>query len=294
MRIVVRNTKIKIKKIPSLVLLCLLILTWHVKVFAGSEIDIKDGLLSVAAQDLRLDFILRQVAEKTNIRIVFYGSTDQRITTQINSTPVEEALKQLLSNTAFSFLYRAGKNEKGDILPVLSEIIIIPEKSGGETVYYSAKTMPSAENEPPRIVSIPTIAPKNFKPSVDQPEEKQAYGRGVFVKLEPEMIKLIAVHELFSGSNSMPVKLDSGLSQRIEEPAGLFGLAISSVDEGSILGRMGLKNGDVIRQINAERVADAHMAGEKIKKILSDLGSGPIRIEVERNATVEPIYIELN
>ncbi|WP_020585326.1 site-2 protease family protein [Desulfobacter curvatus] len=261
------------------------------------QIIVKNDVLSMDVQNIGLDTILSRVADQTDIRILFYGLPTQKITMQLDSMPLEEALKRVLKNSSVSFLYSEKKNKSGKSQVVLNEIIIISEKKGAEIVYSkSADDDAGSLNSPPAPPTEREGAPAEEETASEDnvKDTERIYGDGVFVKLTPETSRNITVQEIFSSSNTITTALNSTISQKIKTPVDQIGVKIHTVEQGSALETLGLQPDDVIRQINGEAASDASKAESIIRETIVNKADTTIKIEVERDEIIEPIYIELN
>lgn len=261
------------------------------------KIIVKDDMLSMDVQNIRLDAILSRIADQTNIRILFYGVPTQEITLKLDSVPLENALKRVLKNSSVSFLYSEEKSKSGKPQIVLNEIVIISEKKGTEIVYSKLADDNAGSLSSPPVPPTERETPPAAKETVseDKPKDSQrVYGDGVFVKLAPETSKKIALQEIFSSSNTITASLNTALSQKIEASLDRNGVKIHTVEQGSALETLGLQPDDVIRQINGEAASNASKAESIIRKTLVNKEDTIIKMEVERDEVIEPIYIELN
>jgi hypothetical protein len=62
--------------------------------------------LTSHAKNNPLKEILQTVSRQTNILLVHCGATDKPINVDLNAMPIEESLKNVLSRSNFSFLYK--------------------------------------------------------------------------------------------------------------------------------------------------------------------------------------------
>lgn len=272
-----------------------------IDVFEGpaslQQIIVNDEMLSMDVQNIRLDTILSRIAEQTDIRILFYGIPTQEVTLKLDSVPLENALKRLLKNSSVSFIYSKVKSKAGKPRIVLNEIVIITEKPGAEIVYSKlADDHADSFKAPPAPMIKKGEGPASQRQiPADKPEDRErVYGEGVFVKLAPETSQNMTVHEIFSSSNTITTSLDTDLSRKIDVPADRNGVKIHTVEQGSALETLGLLPDDVVRQINGEAASDASTAESIIRKTLVNKADTTIKMEVERDGVIEPIYIEFN
>ncbi len=260
------------------------------------KINYKDSKLAIDVKDVKLEEILSRVADLADIRIVFYGTTQQLITMEMDFTPIEQALKRLLAKSAFSFIYTEKKNTLGQLIPVIKEVVIIPEKAGMEKVFSSSNDQAGIPGPPEQdiVAEAATMVPVSPTIADSSNTETEIYGKGVFIKLEPRVLKSMTGQTLFSGANSMTAALDPDLSRKSGIEQDQNGLQIQSLEEETALEDLGLKQGDVIREINGEPIADSAQADATIQKILTNKEDTRMRIEVEREKIIEHIYVELN
>lgn len=250
----------------------------------------------VHVKETRLDEVLAEIARQMKIRIEFYGRKDHKITARMDNRPIEKGLKELLAQTDFSFVYQ--QDPSGDPgQTVLSQVVIITADAGNDPVRFDSGPAETAVQErtlPQAPVVVPALAGTPEK--VFSPDPDTVYGRGVSRKLAARQAGRMAVQNLFSAAGAVPAVLNAQLSRKAgqEDTQDAVGLAIQSVDPDSGLSGLGFEPGDVVRNINGEQIRDVQKAEQILQAGLREQGGAMIRIEVERQGRIEPIYIEVN
>lgn len=76
-------------------------------------IQIDDGLVTLAAENARLQNVLNEIATQSGFRIVQHVHLDQRVTLNIKRQSLPELLRQILANNSYQ-LYQAPTNYSND------------------------------------------------------------------------------------------------------------------------------------------------------------------------------------
>jgi len=87
------------------------------------SVRIEDNLLTVKAQDITLEKVLREIAHQASIKIVVDGRTAEAlISADFSGIPLEKGLKRLTRDMSFAFIYGPKTAETEE--PKIREIII--------------------------------------------------------------------------------------------------------------------------------------------------------------------------
>ena len=263
------------------------------------DIKVRDQHLWIDANEARLDTILTEIARQMRIRIVFYGKGDRKVSAAMKNRAVEQGLKELLSRTDFSFVY--AQDPEGDPgETILKEVVIITADSKKDPISFEPPPAEPIQTDNPVPTSV--SGPAAPEMSVTEPEAKQpdrvpetVYGEGVSRKLGKTQAGRMAAMDLFASVDAAPAALDEKLNRKAGVKTGgdQFGLEIGAVDQGTGLDHLGLEQGDVIRDINGEKVTNPDEANNALQKGLDTENGGMLRIEVERDGMIESIYVEI-
>lgn len=263
--------------------------------FSGA-IRIHDQRMWVNVKEARLDDVLTEIARQMEIRIEFYGREDHKITARMDNRPIEKGLKELLAQTDFSFVYQQDPSgEPGQT--VLRQVVIITADPGNDPVLFdSGPAEPAVQKR--TLFQAPVVVPALAGTAEEtfSPEPDTVYGRGSSRKLAIKEAGRMAAQNLFSAAGAVPAVLNAQLSRKSgqEDNQDAVGLAIQSVDPDSGLSGLGFQPGDVVRNINGEQIRDVQKAEQILQASLKKQGGAMIRIEVERQGRIEPIYIEVH
>lgn len=272
---------------------------------ASPDIVISNERLSVSAENIPLHTILQQVAEKANLSIVVHGSLNQSVSISFTGLTVEEGLKRLLSRSNFSFLYQKEKSSDGSERVVLSKATIFAKDASASVLRFNPppeKAVAVVASTPEPIASAQDNALSRQpveSPPVLSEESATRVGRGIFVKSDRVTIGRLTPAEIYwqlaGRTTGLRLGLSGGPDLRTEaanQPA-MEGFRITGISEGSVYEKMGLMPGDVIQDIDGKRITKHEQVTEAIERFLSVSGPNMIRIEVEREDVIEPIYVEM-
>jgi hypothetical protein len=253
---------------------------------ADGSVLVQGQTLTIHAKNTPLKEILQTVSQQANILIVYYGTADKQINIDLNSMPLEEGLKKVLSGGNFSFLYKKSNasGSSGDI--VLSKITIISGSTSVAPVRFGAQ--PEARPALAPMPNIPAVAPV-ATPIAKIEDRKDNSGRpndGISLpQAERDMLKQMSKEEMMSQIQGTETDIDSGMAGNPGNAAVLpektKGLQITGVANRSFFSNIGLKSGDVIHNVNGRRVSSSDQLVTVLQDFIKGPGSGtPVRIEV--------------
>jgi hypothetical protein len=279
----------------SLFIACWLIYASY-PAFAGTVL-VQDQKITVHAKNTPLRDILQNISQQANLEILYYGTAGKTISIDLNSMPMEDGLRRLLSGSNFSFLYQKSNPSDLSSEIVLSRITIITEGN------MSAPMRFGAQPEPPAVQMVqelaPAAAPVTAAVPADNtlPSGQPADGLS-FSRTDREIFKKISKDELVSQVNASQVDVTPGVAGRPANPNGYpektKGLRITNIQKDSLFSQIGLKNGDIIHNVNGTGISSGEQLADAVQRAVSGPGSGPIlRIEVERDNKLEPVYVEM-
>lgn len=258
---------------------------------AALELTVRQQRLSLSADGSPLAEILTGIAEQSGIAILYHGSPETPVRLTLTDIPIEQGLRKLLTGCSFSFIYEK-RNSRSDIY--LAKVIILPAQ-------------PDPAGEVSRFDPLPGSLPPEITPDSDAENKRQAVvppgtkgslvGDGVFVKASKASLRGLDKDAWKTLVNGRSVRLHLGFSgapfKNTPEAAEFHGVQLSNVPSGSILEQLGMQTGDVVQDINGQRISRPEQLAAVLHEVLAGPGNGASRIEVERNDTIEPIYIEL-
>ncbi|MBN1930697.1 MAG: PDZ domain-containing protein [Desulfobacterales bacterium] len=275
----------------------------------NNSVIVRNQRLTIHVKDVPLERILQQISERTKISILFYGSIKQTVSIELVDMPIENTLKRLLSNSNFSFLYQKVDTPVCGNSIILKKIIVISKDASYRASRFSpvpdrANDISSEESE--RIYKYHNknivkqkapIAEETSAETENTFEQREGF---FFDKADRDKFRTLDREELYGQIAANTVTLRHGLS---EDETGTDikdysqdnkGIQITSISKGSLFSQIGLNAGDVIRNINGTEITSSKQMTDGIQRAISGPGSGMIiRIEVERESNIEPIYVEM-
>jgi len=256
--------KKKTNKIYFYIFFSVLVLFFHTLSNASSlKMAYQNGKFDINAQNVPLIEILEGIANRTGIKIMTGVNLDEQISYNFKNVFTEEALKKLLKNHNFAILFRKNNN---------SIVIDTIEIMGSKNLIYLNKTF--SENASNRL--------QNAEPDRVQ----NIFNKNWFTK-ELEDSKngakqIQAEANLNSHSQNDPNEIESKQYQ---------GIQIISVKENSIFDKIGIKENDIITDINGMAVTSE---SKFISLMKSNSDRGVVRIErYNDHDSMNSIYIEL-
>jgi hypothetical protein len=253
---------------------------------AGSVL-VSGQKLTIHAKNTPLREILQTVSQQANILIVYYGTTDKPVNIDLNSMPLEEGLKKVLSGSNFSFLYKKSNDPGSADNIVLSKITIISGSSSDAPVRFGAQ--PVEPVTPTPLSNIPVIAPV-ATPVAQIENEKDNSGRpneGISLsQADSDSLKQMSKEEMMSQIQGKETDIIPGIAGNPGNAAGLpeksKGFQITGVTNRSFFSNIGLKSGDIIHNVNGRTVSSSEQLVAVIQNSLKGPGSAaPIRIDVD-------------
>jgi hypothetical protein len=113
----------------------------------------EEGLVSLEAQDAKLDKVLAELSRMTQVKIVADGPIEGRITQYLNRVPLDKALRKILRGKDMSLLYTA-RAEASTGQHALTEVrlYVAVEGTGGAGSYphdgYQGRPMQGSPPDP--------------------------------------------------------------------------------------------------------------------------------------------------
>ena len=273
---------------------------------AGPMVQVRDRHLSVRVQSAPLKSLLQQVADASHIALVFFGSLDRTISLEIEEEPLEDGLKRLLTGCNFSFQYRNEKGPGGQLVPVLDRVLIISEKASLGSFRFDPAA--AAEARVPLLAAPgpgpapepPAVYPAEMAAADTEPEESPRVGLGIFIKADKSQFDTVTADNLLAQFSGQTTSLTLGLAGAVypsgqdNAPQDMEGVALTSVPAGGLMAQLGLQEGDVVQDINGTQTTSPDQVAEALHRAVTEGSGSPIRIEVERGDTIEPIYVEVS
>ncbi|MBC2711712.1 MAG: PDZ domain-containing protein [Desulfosarcina sp.] len=216
------------------------------------RLELKENGFHIEARQIPLIDILKAISQQAQIILVTSDSLEEPVSIFLQSQSLEDTIERLLAKRNFAVFY--NQSDDGTFSP--SEIRVFGSKS--PVTYLPAGTNPPGHDD-----------------------HMQHYSRDWYAK-EFQQAEKLSRH-----ITAIPVKNSSA------EPDPLAGgIEVKQVAENSVFSQIGLREGDLIRDVNGVPV-DTTEAFLGALRVAPDQGS-TIRIErLDIDNTINPIYIEL-
>jgi hypothetical protein len=272
-------------------------------VFSGnpSVIKIEDQKVTLQARAVALNDILLDLANKAHISLSFFGSCNDVVTMEFADMPLERAFKKLLTGYSCTFGYDERIGADGKSLIALSQVFVFSKDASPKNVNLGnqdrASAQPSVESIKPRPPDVSSPVPLQAQNSQAAMETK-AEDDG-FIKADREIVRNLEPMTLLTQFDAVPrqVNLSPGGAAEIGEKdtaIELAGIEIVRVSRKSLFEQIGLKTGDLIRNVNGRQINRPEQVVEAIQRVARGPGNGlVIRIEIQRGDNVEPIYVKM-
>ncbi len=251
---------------------------------AQLELEIRDDLVYLNAEYVSLIGVLRGLADKAQLRLESEVPLTQPITMQLKGVTVQRALQRLLSRESYTLAFEQTETDirvKG--VNIFRKLADMKESDFAEieTVVYEPESLP----EPSR--SLPDGAP----PVVGEGPSIRTYDQA---SLNTALSNDYLADELDTDdADGLPVPMPSGDNR--PNPGGLFqgaGVRITRVDPSSIFTEFGLKSGDLVTDVNGQKVGNPKEFVEALRTASS--GQTSIRIaRKDEKGDFNPIYIQV-
>lgn len=259
---------------------------------AALELEFHNDRIRLHADEVSLISVLKAIAEKADITITSDDPLTRPVTLILDDVSVEESIRRLLAEKSHVLVYK--KTEQGD--SVITEIRVLDPVTNKISIVAS---------EPEPVEQAPAVAyveppPQPFQPFLPEEFENpmKSFEKSWF-RHEIENIDLVS-EEISAEAPKKPVSKrdESDDDDETDDLPGvrstLVGMRITQVAVSSVFARIGLKNGDVIRNVNGKQVTTT---GEFIRA-LQDASQQQSMIRIERiraeNEMMMPIYINLS
>jgi len=288
-----------------------LFLLWPYLIAAKTDESVRfqQSRLTVNVKNTSLESVLRKVAEQAGISVTIYGRLDRSVTLNFEDLPLEKGIKKLLARTNTSFLYKTETTSSGHKLNVLEKVFIFGGGSSAEIIRLGANSESLPALNPEKTGKVTSRSPKDtqiikrYSPQavavISRSETDQSADprQLTMTRTEREKFKSFSSVEVTSqiqATSTILHEKDANLENHTQAEADdpeNTGLEITSIIQDSIFSKMGLRSGDIIQNINGSPVADTDQLTKAIFSVVAGPGSDMLRIEIERDGKVEPIYV---
>jgi len=256
------------------------------------NVSVQGDRVSLQAREVSLGSVVRAIVEEAGIDLKSSDPLTKPISMELAGLSVEETLRRLLAQQNFTLIFRKTSEAKF----VITEVRILPQ--GGRE-----NTVPAARPERPVRVETPVnIPPPPSPPEAAPPgpmvDPVKRYERDGF-RQEFENIHRIAEDIAIDAPETPPMPEDAPVPEGMPSPmaprltSNPGGMRIKEVAPSSVFSQIGLKGGDVVRDVNGKAVTSKEEFIEVLQEALED--QPMIRIDrADENNMTNPIYIQLN
>ncbi len=260
---------------------------------ATLKVDIHNDRVSLQAEQVSLISVLEDIAEIADISLETGDPLTKPISLELSNVSVEESIRRLLAKHSYTLIF---KRLAGARFAITEIRVIAPGKEGKgqqrpvprRIARVDAPTKPTPS--PPRPV-VPS-------PQAALPDPFRRYERDGF-RQEFENIDRIADEILVDAPNGptlpegAPIPVDGPVPSMHRDPPQPGGMRIKEVVVSSVFAQIGLKDGDVIRDVNGKQVTTKGGLIRALQEASEE--RSVIRIaRANEDGMMDPIYIQLN
>lgn len=285
------------------------------------SLNVKDSLIQLKAEDTPLIDVLKAISEKTGLSIKFDNTMEERISCEFKGISLESVIRQLLNKRSYALAYRTTENNRF----VPSELWIVSENS-----YQSLMAPPLLEDniksyqkdwfkqaledggELQNMITIAPLTEKREHPGVsaakvsedpsfqkldlkkdDSYYDAERSNSLRFIQPSPteDAVKNYQkdwAKQEFEGDDRLADStITTSSTLRLDEA----GILITRVPEGSFFEKIGLKEGDIIHNVNGKHI---NAVGDFIQLLKSvTTAEEPFLMIYYKRAdkTTNPIYV---
>ncbi|MCP4264042.1 MAG: hypothetical protein GY777_00445 [Candidatus Brocadiaceae bacterium] len=150
---------------------------------SASIIHFENDRLTVKVQNISLKELLNEIARQSGIILTLYSSPEERITIQFHDLPLDEGLRQILSNQRVIMKYAEQKPEETKSpIPRLGRLWVLSRGEEGSPV----KTIPDGEKAGASRHNALDNQGLQAAMYSEDPEERQEALARLFVAMEDE------------------------------------------------------------------------------------------------------------
>ena len=261
---------------------------------ATLKVSVKNDKVYLQAKNVPLGNVLEAIAEKADIVLESGDPLTKPVSLDLAGVSIEDCIRRLLANNNYSLTFeKTGENQFS-----VTEIRVIAPGAKEKTRPREAprKTTPvdtarrTAPPPPPEKITQPAGREDPFR-KYEKDWFKQELEDVEQLAEEITMEEEEEEEESMSQPEGVTLPKDAPPSQ--QDPSSREGIKIKEIATASVFDKMGLKNGDVIRDVNGQAVKTK----EEFIKALQKASEEQSMIRIERtheNNMMNPIYIELN
>lgn len=256
---------------------------------ASLNLEVKDSVVSLHAEQVPLISILENIADRTDMLFETTEPLREPVTLELRDATIEECIKRLLVNRSYSLEFRKA----ADNYFILTGLRIFGSGSRSNQKPVSMIRRTDKVSRPRE--KSPASEPANSDFLANVPASVfDGFGKDWFEQAfedTDELVAQVSVETTDQEPDPGGFPPKNLPEQTVQEPA-RDGILIRNLSEQSAFAAIGLEKGDTIRIVNGKPVETI----EGFISILQNLSKEPTRIRIDRfreNGIIYPIYIEL-
>jgi PDZ domain-containing protein len=256
------------------------------------NIRIQDSLIYLHADQVSLIHVLKNITEKADILFESSDPLTKPVSLDLEGISIEKCVRRLLANHNYSLSFK--KTEDSHF--VITSVQVLGHASGsgfkptskpGSVARTHAEVRPLSD-PPPQIESESHTVSEDPFQRYETDRFKQAFENTDMLSeeiaiAEPERPALPEGAPVPEGLSRIPIP---------KETHHLEGIRIKEVVTSSVFAQIGLREGDVIQNVNGKQVATKREFIEALQKVPEE--QPMVRIaRVTENGMMDPIYLKL-
>jgi hypothetical protein len=219
------------------------------------EVLVKDGAVEIMARQAPLIEVLKKLTEKTGCNLTTGDALKEVVTLNLKMGSIEACIRRLLADRSYAMYYTRLEDQG----TALTEIRVL---GGDPPIAYGAQAQSEA---PPPDDRVQSAGRTWYETKFSTP--------GL-------LAKQIKVRKVRNPSDTHPL-----------HPSGI---QMIKVPENSVFNQIGIKKGDIIKDVNGTPVGSSEQLVNAMQ-MASDSSPPIIRLErLDINGEMDPIYIELH
>ena len=257
---------------------------------ATLKVRVENDRVYLHADKVSLISVLKAIAEKADIVLESGDPLTNQVSLDLTGVSIEEGIRRLLAKKNYSLTFK----KTGENRFAITEIRIIASGSIKKTRLRATPGKTTRVNTATRSATPPP--PVKSTPQEEMEDPFRKYEKDWFKQELENSDQLADEITMEAPEESMQpegASLPKGAQPSQVPPLYSEGIKVKEIATASVFTKIGLKKGDVIRDVNGQRVKTK----EEFIKALQKASEGQSMIRIERtheNNMMNPIYIELN
>lgn len=245
------------------------------------SVNIKGSTIDIKVKQVPLIDVLKAISDQGKIVLEYNDPMTEPVSLELKGITIEECVRRLLKKRNYTLTFEKTGNDSFVLVSIR-----ITEKGSSPRVKHKPKhkpTLPSGD--------LAKIESKSLPP---QDDLLKKYSRESFAQMFGNSNELINQLSADAIEQTPPDAIEKVLPDTIEDGLSPFheGIRINDLSSRSAFSTIGLKEGDIVRDVNGRRIQTLQEFIEHFQTALNE--ESMIRIErIGENGLMNPIYIEL-